>query len=119
MPLSDPLGQGHYIRWRFKYMFRDFAKVTWNTGTGWIARRETIEDIGGFPTNCVTEDGFSSALFLANGWRTAYVAEALQYGLMPDTFSAHLKQFTRWVCHIRLSCLAPSPRIADLRNLPE
>ena len=29
----------------------------------------------------------------------AYIPEALQYGLMPETFYGHIKQWTRWVSY--------------------
>lgn len=36
-------------------------------------------------------------IMMAKGWKTGYLAESLQYGLMPDYYLAHVKQFTRWV----------------------
>ena len=32
------------------------------------------------------------------GYNTNYVHEILQRGQVPDSFGAHLKQRTRWVC---------------------
>lgn len=69
----------------------------WNSGSGWVSRRDAIESIGGFPIASLTEDVFSSTLMAARGWTTAYIPEALQYGLMPDSFATHIKQYTRWV----------------------
>lgn len=69
----------------------------WNSGSGWVSPRDAIESIGGFPTTSLTEDVYSSTLMAAKGWKTVYVPEALQYGLMPDTFTSHIKQYTRWV----------------------
>jgi hypothetical protein len=60
-------------------------------------RREAVEDIGGFPTDCLVEDICSSMLMIAEGWKTTYIPEGLQYGLVPETYAAHVKQFTRWV----------------------
>ena len=71
--------------------------VAWCTGSGYVMRRQALEDIGGFPTYSLAEDVFTSSLMLGAGWRAVYVDEPLQHGLMPDSLSAHLKQRTRWV----------------------
>lgn len=63
-----------------------------------------MDDIGGFPTDCLVEDIYSSMLQMAEGWRSAYLAESLQYGLVPETYAAHVKQFARWVRSPILSC---------------
>jgi cellulose synthase/poly-beta-1,6-N-acetylglucosamine synthase-like glycosyltransferase len=69
----------------------------WCTGSGWVIRRQALNEIGGFPVASLTEDLFTSTLLLAAGWKTGYVAEALQYGQVPESYYAHVKQFTRWV----------------------
>jgi len=78
-------------------MLRDHAGAGWNLGSGWIIRRLAVDDIGGFPTDCLVEDVCSSMIMLAHGWKTAYIPEGLQYGLVPETYIAHVKQMTRWV----------------------
>jgi cellulose synthase/poly-beta-1,6-N-acetylglucosamine synthase-like glycosyltransferase len=67
-------------------------------------RRQALLSIGGFPTTCLTEDVYSSMLMMSKGWKTAYIPEALQYGLVPDTFEAHIKQLVRWVRRIYILC---------------
>ncbi|CAJ2504745.1 Uu.00g121390.m01.CDS01 [Anthostomella pinea] len=94
--INDPLSQSNRQSWRLSNVVRDMADIAWNTGSGWVARRQAIDDIGGFPTGCLIEDIHSSTLLLTLGWKTAYVAEALQYGLVPETYDGHVKQFTRW-----------------------
>ncbi|KAK3372917.1 nucleotide-diphospho-sugar transferase [Lasiosphaeria ovina] len=84
--------------WLCLDVVRDRVGAGWNLGSGWIVRRDAIDDIGGFPTNCLVEDVFSSMLMLANRWKTAYVREALQYGLVPETYLGYVKQFTRCAC---------------------
>jgi cellulose synthase/poly-beta-1,6-N-acetylglucosamine synthase-like glycosyltransferase len=71
--------------------------MAWNTGSGWVLRAEALADIGGFPVDCLIEDVYSSMLMMSKGWKTIYIAEALQYGLVPETYLAHIKQLTRWV----------------------
>ncbi|WYZ42248.1 hypothetical protein EsH8_V_001143 [Colletotrichum jinshuiense] len=67
-----------------------------NLGSGWVMRREAVDDIGGFPTDVLTEDITSSMMAMAEGWKTVYIPEALQWGLVPDTYAAHVKQVVRW-----------------------
>lgn len=69
-------------------------------------RHKTLQDIGLFPTSSLTEDIYTSVLVLAAGWKTAYVPEALQYGLMAETYYGHIKQVTRWV---GIPCSARNP----------
>jgi cellulose synthase/poly-beta-1,6-N-acetylglucosamine synthase-like glycosyltransferase len=73
------------------------ADSAWCTGSGWVIRRQSLNGIGGFPTASLTEDLLTSTLLLAAGWKSGYVGEALQYGLIPENYLAHVKQFTRWV----------------------
>ncbi|KAG9191511.1 hypothetical protein G6011_10245 [Alternaria panax] len=65
-------------------------------GSGYLARREAIEDVGGFLTYSIRKDTACSSLLFRKGWSVAYIDEYLQYGEMPDTLSGHIKQRTRW-----------------------
>ena len=96
-PDNDPLFQSSAVNWLCMDTVRDGVGAGWNLGSGWIVRRDAVDEIGGFPTNCLVEDIYSSMLMLANGWKTAYLRKALQYGLVPETYLGHVKQFTRWV----------------------
>lgn len=95
-PPNDPLYQTSAVNWLCMDVVRDRVGAGWNLGSGWICRRDAVDDIGGFPTNCLVEDIFSSMLMLANGWKTTYLREALQYGLVPESYLGHIKQLTRW-----------------------
>lgn len=75
---------------------KDANGVAWCTGSGYAIRRKALEEIGGWPVGSLAEDTFTSSLLLGSGWKTAYCHEALQYGTVPDTFTGHLKQRTRW-----------------------
>lgn len=75
---------------------KDANGVAWCTGSGYAIRRKALEDIGGWPVGSLAEDTFTSSLLLGHGWKTAFCHEALQYGTVPDTFTGHLKQRTRW-----------------------
>ncbi|KAH6645525.1 nucleotide-diphospho-sugar transferase [Truncatella angustata] len=103
-PDNDPLYQSQLNSWRCTDIIRDFADISWNTGSGFILRRQALIATGGFPTHSLTEDVLSSMMMMAKGWRTGYLAESLQYGLMPDCYLAHVKQLTRWVCTLASRC---------------
>ncbi|OLN89014.1 Cellulose synthase 2 [Colletotrichum chlorophyti] len=96
LPSDDPLHQANTLNWYCKDLVADLAGVGFNLGSGWVMRREAVEDIGGFPTEVLTEDITSSMMAMAEGWKTVYVPEALQWGLVPDSYAAHIKQITRW-----------------------
>jgi hypothetical protein len=75
---------------------KDANGVAWCTGSGYAIRRTALESIGGWPVGSLAEDTYTSSLLLGSGWKTAFCHEALQYGTVPDTFTGHLKQRTRW-----------------------
>jgi cellulose synthase/poly-beta-1,6-N-acetylglucosamine synthase-like glycosyltransferase len=76
---------------------KDALGVAWCTGSGYVLRREALEEIGWFPLGSLAEDVATSTLMLGKGWKTAFIHEPLQFGTVPDSFGSHLKQRTRWV----------------------
>ncbi|GKT61409.1 glycosyl transferase [Colletotrichum tofieldiae] len=96
VPSGDPLFQTNKFSWYCRDLVCGLAGSGFNLGSGWVMRREAIDDIGGFPTDVLTEDITSSMMVMAEGWKTTYIPEALQWGLVPDTYAAHVKQLTRW-----------------------
>lgn len=69
-------------------------------------RRAAIDSIGGFPTQSLSEDVCCSATLLGTGWKTVFVHEVLQYGSVPESLFAHIKQRTRWfVGHVQTALL--------------
>ncbi|KAF2146272.1 glycosyltransferase family 2 protein [Aplosporella prunicola CBS 121167] len=95
-PLNDALCQANRYFSRSFEVLKDMAGAAWNTGSGWITRREALDLIGGWPTDSITEDAYCSTMLLAAGWKAAYVQEELQHGLVPDSYYKHIKQRTRW-----------------------
>ncbi|ETI20843.1 hypothetical protein G647_07186 [Cladophialophora carrionii CBS 160.54] len=95
-PKGDPLFQSLDSFARVQEVIKDANGVAWCTGSGYAVRRVAIESIGGWPTGSLAEDVFTSSMLLGHGWKTAFVHEPLQWGLVPDTFTGHLKQRTRW-----------------------
>ncbi|KAI1143231.1 glycosyltransferase family 2 protein [Hypoxylon sp. FL0543] len=96
VPTNDPLFQSNKISWAVTDIVRDNFECAWNSGSGYILRRAALEDIGGFSTGSLTEDVHSSMTMLSKGWKSAYLAESLQFGLVPSSYLGHIKQQTRW-----------------------
>lgn len=93
---SDPLDQSGDAVFDVKIFMQDMLRNAPCTGSGWVARREAIQDMGGIPTKYAQEDIATSILLRARGWEIGYVWEPLQWGLAPDTLVDHVKQWKRW-----------------------
>jgi len=76
------------------------ARNNWNAaywiGTNALLRRKAIESIGGFPTDCVTEDVLTNIYLHAKGWKSVYIDEPLAFGLAPADISDYFVQRLRW-----------------------
>ncbi len=76
-------------------------------GTNVVFRRKALNDVGGFPTNSLTED-FELSLHLNElGWKATYVNETLACGLAPEDMASYVSQQHRWA----RGCLSALPRI--------
>ncbi len=65
-------------------------------GTNFVARRSAIEQVGGFPTDSLTEDFTLSIRLRELGWRGVYVNEVLAQGLGPEDMASYVSQQQRW-----------------------
>jgi cellulose synthase (UDP-forming) len=74
-------------------------------GTNFVARRSAIEEVGGFPTDSLTEDFTLSIRLRELGWRGVYVNEVLAQGLGPEDMASYVSQQQRW----SRGCLAAIP----------
>jgi cellulose synthase (UDP-forming) len=102
----DPLqhGFGAASRWpdeqRFFFDVLLASKDAWDVafccGTSSVTRREALEQVGGFPTESVTEDMLLSLKLKELGWKTAYLNERLSMGLAPEGVSEYITQRGRW-----------------------
>ncbi|MFC0386348.1 UDP-forming cellulose synthase catalytic subunit [Muricoccus vinaceus] len=72
----------------------------WNSaffcGSCAVIRRTALEQVGGVPTETVTEDCHCSLKMQRLGWRTAYLRLPLAAGLATDRLMAHIGQRMRW-----------------------
>lgn len=75
---------------------RDSANAIVCHGTCWIARRSALDEIGGIPTETITEDWATSIKLQAAGYKLLYLNEALSAGLSADTCGEFVQQRSRW-----------------------
>jgi cellulose synthase (UDP-forming) len=75
---------------------KDAWDVSYCCGTSFVARRAAIEDIGGYPTETITEDILLSFKLIDAGYVTRYLNEKLSNGLAPETIAEYIKQRSRW-----------------------
>jgi len=82
----------------FRYIqpSRDFLDAVVCCGSCFVMRRSVLDEIGGMPTESITEDYFASLKMQALGYRVKYLNEALSAGLAPETISAFVNQRLRW-----------------------
>ncbi len=74
----------------------DFWGGTFFCGSCAVIRREALEEIGGVPTETVTEDCHASLRMQRRGWRTAYLRVPLAAGLATERLMLHIGQRMRW-----------------------
>jgi cellulose synthase/poly-beta-1,6-N-acetylglucosamine synthase-like glycosyltransferase len=64
-------------------------------GTNVIIRAEVLDDIGGFPTESVTED-FAASIRTHQSWRSIYIKDILAKGVGPLDITGYFVQQSRW-----------------------
>ncbi|KAJ3051657.1 hypothetical protein HK097_007334 [Rhizophlyctis rosea] len=96
IPPGDPNNQDMSIFFNTNERAKDAGGAAWCSGSGYVARRAALDEIGGFGYGSLGEDVYTTYLLHARGWKTAFVNEYLQWGLAPDTFAGHIKQRCRW-----------------------
>lgn len=66
------------------------------TGSNTVIARQALIDIGGFPTDTITEDFETGILIQSHGYTTYATSEVLASGLSPTTFKTMISQRVRW-----------------------
>ena len=91
------------LRWGEQGLFfqviqrgKDYWNATMFAGTSVVLRRSALDEIGGFATGTVTEDLHTTLRLQKKGFRSVYHAEALAFGLAPQSLRAFLNQRLRW-----------------------
>jgi cellulose synthase (UDP-forming) len=101
-PIQINLGAAKFWPDEQRYFFDIVmpAKDAWSAafccGTSSIIRMQPLMEIGGFPTDSVTEDYLLSLRLKETGFSTAYLNEPLTYGLAPEGLKEYITQRSRW-----------------------
>ncbi|WP_035990819.1 glycosyltransferase [Leptolyngbya sp. KIOST-1] len=66
------------------------------SGTSFVVRRSALESSGGFVTESLSEDYFTSVRLAAQGNEVIYLDEKLSAGLAAEDIAAHATQRLRW-----------------------
>ena len=82
----------------FRYIqpSRDRLDAVVCCGSCFVMRRSALDEIGGIPTDSITEDYFTGIKMQALGYKVKYLNEALSAGLAPETIAAFINQRLRW-----------------------
>jgi cellulose synthase (UDP-forming) len=75
---------------------RDYWGAATLCGCSALMRRSMVDEVGGFPTATVTEDMHCAVKLQKRGYRTAYHAEPLAFGIAPADLHGFLRQRLRW-----------------------
>lgn len=78
-------------------ILNDYLGAPMCTGTGYVAKRSAIAQIGGWPLAYAGEDYMCSTLLTGAGREVVFVRAPLQTGLAPESLTALVKQRMRWV----------------------
>jgi len=90
-------------------------------GTMGLIRRRVLQELGGWPEWCITEDSEASLRMLKAGYEGVYVEQTFGRGIMPLTFATLKSQRFRWcfggiqILRRHLRDMLPLPRRRDNR----
>lgn len=95
----------------------------WNAaffcGSCAIIRRSALLQIGGVPTETVTEDAHCSLRMQRRGWKTAYLRLPLASGLATERLIIHVGQRMRWARGMLQIFRIENPLLASGLSLPQ
>jgi len=97
---------------------KDAWDVAFCCGTSSIIRFSALREIGGFPTDSVTEDFLLSVRLRERGYKTLYLNEKLSVGLAPEGINEYATQRTRWCLGLVQICRGPSGPLHLGNGLP-
>jgi cellulose synthase/poly-beta-1,6-N-acetylglucosamine synthase-like glycosyltransferase len=87
---------------------KDARELAFCCGTSSIIRFSALREIGGFPTDSVTEDFLLTVRLRERGYKTLYLNEKLSVGLAPEGINEYATQRTRWCLGLVQICRGPS-----------
>ena len=78
------------------FVLQSLTRQCFCSGTGYLARRASIDQIGGYPELSIQEDFLTSIFLWAAGWQTVLVPGFLQWGCTAGSFPGYLRTRQRW-----------------------
>jgi cellulose synthase (UDP-forming) len=75
---------------------RDAWQAAFCCGSCSIMRRQAVDDVGGIPTESITEDLLTTLVMLRQGYKTVYLNERLSMGLAAESIEGFFVQRERW-----------------------
>lgn len=118
-PIQHNLGisQAYPDEQRFFFDYMQPSRDAWGIaiccGTSSVARWSALREIGGLPTESVTEDFLLTLCLQNQGWKTVYLSEPLSEGLAPEGLKEYVTQRARWclgLMQIARSSMGPLAR---------
>jgi cellulose synthase (UDP-forming) len=97
---------------------KDAWELAFCCGTSSIIRFSALREIGGFPTDSVTEDFLLTVRLIERGYKTLYLNEKLSVGLAPEGINEYATQRTRWCLGLVQICRGPSGPFRLRNGLP-
>lgn len=97
---------------------KDAWELAFCCGTSSIIRFSALREIGGFPTDSVTEDFLLTVRFRERGYKTLYLNEKLSVGLAPEGINEYATQRSRWCLGLVQICRGRSGPFRIGNGLP-
>jgi cellulose synthase (UDP-forming) len=97
---------------------KDAWELAFCCGTSSVIRFSALREIGGFPTDSVTEDFLLTVRLRERGYKTLYLNEKLSVGLAPEGIHEYATQRTRWCLGLVQICRGPSGPLRLGNGLP-
>ena len=97
---------------------KDAWELAFCCGTSSIIRFSALREIGGFPTDSVTEDFLLTVRLRERGYKTLYLNEKLSAGLAPEGINEYAVQRTRWCLGLVQICRGRSGPFRFGNGLP-
>ncbi|WP_172116115.1 UDP-forming cellulose synthase catalytic subunit [Halomonas hibernica] len=97
----------------------DYWNATFFCGSCAVIRRSSLEEIGGFAVETVTEDAHTALKLQRKGWSTAYLGIPLAAGLATERLALHIVQRARWARGMTQILRRDNPLLGRGLTLPQ
>lgn len=94
--LQSVLTNEQTLFFRYIQPSRDATNSVICCGSSFVIRRSALDEIGGIPTESITEDFFTSLHLQSRGYRIKYLNEAVSAGMSPKNIGDYINQRLRW-----------------------